>query len=96
MVYAPPEEFYVPDAIRVWMYCNMWTKDGILGHVHDIAYRNIQVLTDPGMPMPACSFFGADEAHRVENVTIDGFSWNGKPVLPDVRTNEFAAAADVK
>ena len=96
MVYAPPEAYHVPDAICVWMYCNMWTKDGILGHVHDITYRNIQVLTDDGMPMPVCSFRGADGEHRVENITIDGFFWNGVPVVPEVRTNEFAGAVDVK
>jgi len=96
MVYAPPEEYYVPDAIRVWMYCNMWTKDGILGHVHDITYKNIQVFTEPGMSAPACSFFGADGEHRVENVTIDGFYVNGISAVPDVNTNEFAGQPDVK
>ena len=96
MVYAPPETCWTPDAICAWMYCNVWTKDGILGHVHHIIYRNIQLLTDAGMPMPACSFSGANEEHRVENVTIDGFFWNGVPVVPEVRTNEFAGTVDIK
>ncbi len=96
MVYAPPEEFWTPDVIRVWMYCNMWTKDGILGHVHDITYRNIQVITDAGMPMPACSFFGADESHTVEHVTIEGMWCNGEPTEPVVRTNQFTGQITVK
>ncbi|MBQ8641695.1 MAG: hypothetical protein IJ480_05700 [Clostridia bacterium] len=96
MVYAPPEEFCVPDVIRVWMYCNMWTKDGILGHVHDITCRNIQVLTDAEMPMPACSFYGAEEKHRVEGVTIDGFTWNGVKTEPVIRTNAFAGNIETK
>ena len=96
MVYAPPEEFWTPDVIRVWMYCNMWTKDGILGHVHDITYRNIQVITDAGMPMPACSFFGADESHTVEHVTIEGMWCNGEPTEPVVRTNQCTGQITVK
>ncbi|MBQ8401264.1 MAG: hypothetical protein IJX14_04965, partial [Clostridia bacterium] len=90
MVYAPPEAFWVPDVVRVWMYCNMWTKDGILGHVHDITYRNIHIYTDEGMPMPACEFSGADGEHRVENIVIDGMYWNGEKVSPAVNTNQFS------
>ncbi len=90
MEYAPPEEFWVPDVIRVWMYCNMWTKDGILGQVHDITYRDIYILTDDGMPMPACGFSGADEEHLVQNVTIDGLYWNGEKVTPKINANPFA------
>ena len=72
------------------MYCNMWTKDGILGQVHDITYRDIYIITDDGMPMPACGFSGANEEHMVQNVTIDGLYWNGEKVTPAVNANPFA------
>lgn len=90
MVYAPAEDFWVPEVIRVWMYCNMWTKDGILGHVHDITYRNIRIYTDPGMPMPVSLFHGADSEHRVENITIEGMYLNGEAVSPEINANPFA------
>lgn len=88
MVYAPPQDFYVPDLIHIWMYCNMWTKDGILGHVHDITYKDIYVYTDDDrIPLPNITFSGADEAHTIERVKIDGIYLNGKRITPKVNAD---------
>ena len=96
MVYAPPEEFWLPDVIKVWMYCNMWTKDGILGHVHDITYKDIYIYTDEGMPKPPVSVSGADETHRAENITIDGMYVNGVKVTPAINTNPFTGRIECR
>ena len=96
MVYAPPEEFWLPDVIKVWMYCNMWTKDGILGHVHDITYKDIYIYTDEGMPVPPVSVSGADETHRAENITIDGMYVNGVKVTPAVNTGPFTGTIEYR
>lgn len=89
MVYEPSDGFYVPDVIHIWMYCNMWTHDGILGHVHDITYKDIYIYTDEGMPSPAITFDSADEEHRIERVTIDGIYVNGERIEPRVKADRF-------
>lgn len=50
------------------------------GNIRDITFRNIQILTDPGMEMPVSAFHGLDKAHTVSNVRIENVTLNGKPV----------------
>lgn len=47
------------------------------GHISDITFRNIRVLSDR---MPPSSFRGYDAEHRVANVSIEGLFHNGIPV----------------
>ena len=89
--FVPPEN-WVPCLIRGWMYCNRWSSDGILGHVHDITYRNIAVYTDDPGILPAISFKGGDEDHIFDRITIENVTLNGKPYLPELVTNEFVGA----
>ncbi|MDD4888475.1 MAG: glycosyl hydrolase family 28 protein [Phycisphaerae bacterium] len=44
------------------------------GHISDITFRNIQVLSER---MPPSAFRGYDAEHRVENVRIEGLYRNG-------------------
>ena len=54
------------------------SPDGIPGHVHDIRYENIRVFADPEVPEPAVCISGADEEHLAEDITISGYTVNGK------------------
>lgn len=54
------------------------------GRIHDVVFRNINVLSDR---MPPSGFYGYDAQHRVENVLIDGLFRNG------IRVKTLADAA---
>ena len=87
--YNPEDKPWVCDVIRGWVYCNMWTQDGILGEIYDITYRNISISADEGLPCPAIVFNGGDETHRVHDIRIEGVTFNGNPVTPPLHTNSF-------
>ena len=86
--YAPEDKPWVCSLIRVWMYCNVWSHDGILGEVYDVTYRNISVFADEGLPCPNIHISGGDDTHRAHDITIDGVTFNGVSVKPEVHTNE--------
>jgi hypothetical protein len=54
------------------------------GHISDIIFRNIHVLSDR---MPPSLFLGYDAGHRVHNVSIEGLYRNG------IRAETLAEAA---
>ncbi len=73
-----------------WMYCNVWTQDGLLGNVRDITYRNIHVVADEGVALPPFSFEGADTDHGFRHIAIENLTFNGTPVSPYiVKENDF-------
>ncbi len=73
-----------------WMYCNVWTQDGILGNVSDVTYRDVQITADEGVALPPMSFEGADAEHGFRRIRIENLTFNGKPVPPYlVLGNEF-------
>jgi hypothetical protein len=73
-----------------WMYCGVWSPDGILGNVYDLTYRGIHVVGDEGVECPHFDFGGADANHGFRNIRIEGMTFNGEPVKPKVYlSNEF-------
>lgn len=96
LVYEPGEEPAHDAFIKAWMYCGVWTKDNIPGHVHDITYRNIRVYKDENVPEPGVVFNGADERHGIENVTLDGIFMNGQPLRPMITANEYTAGIMIR
>jgi hypothetical protein len=71
----------------------LFAKDGLNGCIHDITFRNIQILTDGDIPKPAVWFAGLDGEHTVRNITVDGVFRDGKRLEKEElmwQTNEFA------
>lgn len=95
--YAPADVPVLPEAIRAWMYCGVWSPDNIPGHVHNVRYKNIALLTDPGVADAATlrtnrwvQFLGADAEHRVSDVVIENLTVNGERLDRRVMdVNEF-------
>ena len=78
MPYSPAEEIAHDGVIRIWMYAGRWSPDGIPGHVHGIRYEKIRVFADPEVPEPAVCISGAGEGHLAEDITIEGYTYNGR------------------
>lgn len=76
--------------IKDWMYCGVWSDDNILGHVHDIKYKNIRIIKDDEVPMPVALFEGGDETHPIENITVENVFVNGEKINPQIKRNDFA------
>ena len=74
-------------------HMGLFSKDGLNGCIHDITFRNIQMLTDSdGLPRPAVWFAGLDGEHAVKGVTVDGVFRDGKRLAKDEmdwQINEF-------
>jgi hypothetical protein len=89
------DEVYKPEHFNShismnWMYCGVWSPDGILGNVYDLTYRGIHVVGDEGVECPHFDFGGADADHGFRNIRIEGMTFNGEPVTPKVYlSNEF-------
>ena len=94
--YAPEDKPWVCSLIKIWMYCNMWSHDCILGEVYDITYRNISVYADEGLPCPNIAISGGDRTHQAHDITIDGVTFNGVPVKPEIYTNEHTHNIEIK
>lgn len=63
------------------------------GSMRDIVFRDIQVLTDPGMDMPVSAFQGLDAQHTVSDVRIERVTLNGRPAEAlNASVNAFAHA----
>lgn len=88
-IYLPPDTPWVCDLIQSWMYCNVFSDDGILGEVSDITYRDIAIYADDGLSCPSIAFHGGDAQHRIHNISIEGITFNGMPVTPTLDLNEY-------
>lgn len=75
--------------IRDWMYCDMWSQDHLLGHVHEISYNDIFIYKDEAVPMPMALFRGGDAEHLVENVRVENVYCNGEKITPVAQCNDF-------
>ncbi|MBO4868081.1 MAG: hypothetical protein J5585_00050 [Clostridia bacterium] len=96
MKYEPPGGYSVTPVITGWMYNNLWTRDGIYGNIYDITYRNIAVFTDEGMPAPKVVFKSVDDDHKIDDITIEGMTLNGKPFYPEPEVSEFSKNVKVR
>ena len=71
----------------------LFSKDGKHGCVHDVKFKNIQILTDsPDLPVPESMFIGLDEAHTVSRVKVENVTFNGKHLHGSelrIHRNEF-------
>lgn len=90
MEYNPGDEPAHDAFIKDWMYCGVWSDDNILGHVHDIKYKNIFITKDEEVPMPVAIFYGGDETHPIENITVENVFVNGQKIIPQTSENDFA------
>ena len=78
MVYEQPSCPHVPPFIRNWMFWGPWTPGIPNPHsIHHIVYKNIQVQTDDGLPLPGAQFHGTDAEHGISDITLDNITWNG-------------------
>lgn len=63
------------------------------GPVHDIVFRNIQILIDEDAEIPRCFFAGIDEKAYVSDIRIENVTVNGQKGIYDdsfIDRNEFA------
>ncbi len=72
----------------------LFAKDGLNGCIHDITFRNIQMLTDDeNIPRPIALFAGLSEDHKVSRVTVEGVFRDGRLLKEEDiewQINEFA------
>ncbi len=71
--------------------CPLFSKDNLRGRVRGVRFKGISVVTDPEVPVPQVEVTGYDADHRVEDVSFTGFTLNGKPWVPEVKTNAFTS-----
>jgi len=71
----------------------LFSKDGKHGCVHDVSFKNIQILTDsPIVPVPESAFIGLDKEHTVSRVKVEDVTFNGKALHGDemrIHRNKF-------
>lgn len=95
MEYDPGDEPAHDAFIKDFMYCGVWSDDNILGHVHDIKYKNIFITKDEEVPMPVAIFNGGDETHPIENITVENVFVNGQKIIPQTSENDFAKDIEI-
>lgn len=84
MVYVPDGGIYAAEVIKGWMYWGQWTPGEPNFHpIHDITYKNIQILADEGMPLPGISFYGARKDFGFDNITLEDIYWNGEKLTEE-------------
>ncbi len=79
---------------------------GLFGHghgtekIHNITFRDIQVLCDEEIPMPTCQFIGLNEEARVDGVVLENITRNGvwldTAEKLNLTCNEFARNVVIK
>lgn len=89
-VYSYSDAYYTSPVVVGVMYCNVFSKAGLLGNVRDVILRNISVVTADGLPCPPVAIRGADAEHCFRRIRIEHFRWNGQAVEPPLLLNEFA------
>ena len=90
--YAPPAGPYLPRLLVSQIYDGPWSDDHLLGSAQDVRFENIQVLADPGLPMPRSELLGADEDHRNRGFVLDGLYCNGRRLTDLEEANVFCNA----
>ena len=78
MKYEPKPEPFLPTLMYAHLYRGIWSKDMLFGENYDITFRNIQIIADPGLPVPPSGFVGAEEEHKTHDIKIEGLYFNGK------------------
>ncbi len=78
-VYRSSVPAHHPALLNVSLFdMGLFSKDGLHGHVHDVVFRNIYVLTDGEIPMPYSTFRGLCPECAVRGVRIEGLYLNGE------------------
>lgn len=90
MTYEPGDIPAHDAFIKNWMYCGVWTKDNVAGHVHDIRYDNITIYKDSTVPEPVILLNGFDAEHVIEDITVANVYLNGEKISPSAEKNEYA------
>jgi hypothetical protein len=96
---ADPQSTWLPTLMRCAVIHHHEYSEGRSerGHISNITFRNIQVLSDR---MPPSRFFGYDAEHGVDNVSIEGLYRNGIRLTTlaeaAVSAGEFATAIHLK
>lgn len=75
----------------------LFSRDGLNGCIHDITFRNIQILTDGDIPKPVVMLAGLDAEHTVRHVTVEGVYRDGERLEREDlewQINEFATDID--
>ena len=92
--YDPPAESGHPVPFGIFI-CNsgLFCEDYRNGSVHDVTFRGIRILSDPGIAVPGPVFRGLDDAHDIRDIRIENLTVNGKkaetPEEAHVKANEF-------
>ena len=90
----PPAESGHPVPFGIFI-CNsgLFCEDYRNGSVHDVTFRGIRILSDPGIAVPGPVFRGLDDAHDIRDIRIENLTVNGKkaetPGEAHVKANEF-------
>ena len=91
--YENPTPVRHPILLNVALYdMGLFSKDGKHGCAHDILFKDIFVLTDAPMPMPASIFAGLDEQHCVRGVRVEGLYFNGERITQPEKANFMLGA----
>lgn len=78
MVYDPPATPHVPPFIRNTMFWGPWTPGEPNHHNnHHIVYKDIQIQTDAGIPLPCAVFQGIDGEKGFSDILFENITWNG-------------------
>jgi hypothetical protein len=93
--YDPPREVRYPLLCAAPVInSTLFMKKMEHGRIHDIIFRDIYVIKDDTVPMPASSFTGFSPENNVDNITVDGLYVNGVRVKvreeANLHQNEFA------
>jgi len=76
-----------------------WSDDGLLGKNSDITFRNIQVLSENGIPFPEIRISGHDAEHTTSRVLLENFSHNGRKLTSEelnLKVENFAEQITVR
>lgn len=88
-----PPRLPTPMGIYIPSYGMFNTADYRNGNVRDVAFRNISMIVDEGVPQPVPEVKGLDAEHTVEHVVFSGITLNGKKLETKeealVRENEW-------
>ncbi len=80
-VYRSTSPAQHPALLNVALYdMGLFARDGLHGHVHDVTFRDISVLTDGEISMPYSVFRGLDRECCVDGVCVDGLYYNGERI----------------